>query len=245
MTLFMASSHKTFKPFVQMTNLSKVGEGHWQTFGNPCKSIILKDSTVPMVTPKGEKWNMPLTLQRLIDHISGATWFDITKFALKIKSSIFVLVNWKKKKIFNPIWPFLRYSQRKTDSFLSWTTHFYLYYRLLSSLSSGLIQEHWMVHDKSTRLPPKAGKLGNFICFTLRRERENFLRKIKDREDKRERSTWFPHSPCVWGRNKPKEIIRFPQSTAFFSWKRLPKSDSHRGLQKAGLALCFDLFLLT
>ena len=97
MTLFIASSYKTFKPFVQMTNLSKVGEGHSQTFGNPCKSIILKDSTVPMVTPKGEKWNTPLTLQRLIDHISGATWFDITKFALKIKSSIFVLVNWKKK----------------------------------------------------------------------------------------------------------------------------------------------------
>lgn len=99
MTLFIASSYKTFKPFVQMTNLSKVGEGHSQTFGNPCKSIILKDSTVPMVTPKGEKWNMPLTLQRLIDHISGATWFDITKFALKIKSSIFVLVNWKKKNL--------------------------------------------------------------------------------------------------------------------------------------------------
>ena len=98
MTLFIASSYKTFKPFVQMTNLSKVGEGHSQTFGNPYKSIILKDNTVPMVTPKGEKWNMPLTLQRLIDHISGATWFDITKFALKIKSSIFVLVNWKKKK---------------------------------------------------------------------------------------------------------------------------------------------------
>ena len=117
MTLFIASSYKTFKPFVQMTNLSKVGEGHSQTFGNPYKSIILKDNTVPMVTPKGEKWNMPLTLQRLIDHISGATWFDITKFALKIKSSIFVLVNWKKKKKFNPIWPFLRCSQRKTDFF--------------------------------------------------------------------------------------------------------------------------------
>ena len=55
MTLFIASSYKTFKPFVQMTNLSKVGEGHSQTFGNPYKSIILKDSTVPMVTPKGEK----------------------------------------------------------------------------------------------------------------------------------------------------------------------------------------------
>ena len=128
----------------------------------------------------------------------------------------------KKKKNFNPIWPFLRYSQRKTDSFLSWTTHFYLYYRLLSSLSSGLIQEHWMVHDKSTRLPPKAGRLGNFICFTLRQERENFLRKIKDREDKRERATWFPHSPCVWGRNKPKEIIRFPQSTVSSHGKGCP-----------------------
>lgn len=38
---------------------------------------------------------MPRNPQRLIDHISGATWFDITKFALKIKSSIFVLVNLK------------------------------------------------------------------------------------------------------------------------------------------------------
>ena len=38
-----------------MTHLSKVGEGHSQTFENPCKSIILKDSTVPMVTPKQEK----------------------------------------------------------------------------------------------------------------------------------------------------------------------------------------------
>ena len=58
-----------------------------------------------------------IDFQRLIDHISGATWFDITKFALKIKSSIFVLVNWKKKKKFNPTWPFLRCSQRKTDFF--------------------------------------------------------------------------------------------------------------------------------
>ena len=152
----------------------------------------------------------------------------------------------KKKNFFNPIWPFLRCSQRKTDSFFSWTTHFYLYYRFLSSLMSSLIQEQWMVHDKSThlQLTPKGGKIGEH-CFTLRRERKNFLWKIKEREDKRERATWFPDSPCVWGRNKSKEIIRFPQSTFFFSWKRLPESDSHRGLQKAGLALCFDLFLLT
>lgn len=161
MTLFIASSYKTFKPFVQMTNLSKVGEGHSQTFGNPYKSIILKDSTVPMVTPKGEKWNMPLTLQRLIDHISGATWFDITKFALKIKSSIFVLVNWKKKKnliLFDLSWGAVKEKQ----------IFFELDNPLLSqSLSSALIQEHWMVHDKSTplQLTPKGGKIGELYLF--------------------------------------------------------------------------------
>ena len=57
--------------------------------------------------------------------------------------------------------------KEKQIFFLSWTTHFYLYYRLLSSLSSALIQEHWMVHDKSThlQLTPKGGKIGELYLF--------------------------------------------------------------------------------
>lgn len=113
------------------------------------------------------------------------------------ENRVIYLCSGQLKKIYiflNPIWPFLRCSQRKTDSFFSWTTHFYLYYRFLSSLMSSLIQEQWMVHDKSThlQLTPKGGKIGE-LCFTLRWERENFLRKIKEREDERKSNVipWF------------------------------------------------------
>lgn len=155
---------------------------------------------------------MPLTLQRLIDHISGATCFDITKFALKIKSSIFVLVNLKTLILFDLSWG----AVRENPSHLSWqppsicitdtcTAPAPLQVRTLTSL--------WQIYSLAVG-PPTGTRVGGFYKFYMEITKGKFKGRLK-RGGAREKGRCDALIHHFWGRNKSREIIRFPPSTNF------------------------------